>query len=213
MAATDHREKTGRVDNSKAKIIAYIVVAGFLALILVFGMRTAGQTALHDGDERKSIECKFCQGTGEVQDERCKYCLGAKKVKVVIPGPNHPLRIQGTVWDLSAFKNKEEAESFAATTDYTKVSLRPDPKTVRQAALTFNDGSQQTLLEGKVNGRYRGFVSPGSYTLEVVAEGYQPAKLSLVVPPREHPVWPEMAGVQPEDEDQITFEIYLEKSP
>ena len=208
----NRKDNATRVDNSKAKIIAYIVVAGFLALILVFGMRSAGQTALHEGDERKSIACKFCQGTGEVEGNRCKYCLGAKKVKAVIPGPNHPLRIQGTVWDLSAFESKEEAESFAAKSDYDKVSLRPEPQTVRQATLTFSDGSRETVLEGKINGRYRGFIPPGDYSLKVTAEGYQPEDLSVTIPEREHPVWPEMAGIQPDDEDQITYEIFLKKS-
>lgn len=71
-------DKLRTVDQSKAKIVAYLVVAAFMAIMLVFGLRSSSQVPLHEGDERKSITCKWCEGSGEIDGDRCKYCLGPR---------------------------------------------------------------------------------------------------------------------------------------
>lgn len=204
-----NNESAPKLDNSHAKIVAYIVVAGFFAIMLVFGMRSAGQAPLHEGDRRESVECKLCQGSGTTEGNRCNYCLGAKKVKVIIAGPNHPVRIRGTVWNLSAFDGKEQAEAKSKTADYSRVSLKANPQTVGRAILNFKKGEEVTEIQGKVNGRYRGFLEPGAYTLTIKSDGFKAFEKEVTIPKRQHPVWPEINGFQPEDEDQQTLEIFL----
>lgn len=205
------QEKLTTVDNSKAKIVAYIVVAAFLAIMLVFGLRSSAQAPLHEGDKRESLTCKWCEGKGTLDGERCRYCLGAKKLKAIIPGPNHPVRIRGTVWDLSAFPDRESAVQRSESEDYDKVMLKPVPETVNRAVLKFEGGGETTEVEGKVSGRFRGFLKPGEYTLKVEQQGFKPYQQSVSIPVREHPVWPNIPGVEIPDEDQVTLNIFLEK--
>lgn len=204
-------EKFPVVDRTKAKVIAYIVVAAFMAIMIVFGLRSAGQTPLHEGDQRRSITCKWCEGSGKLEGERCPYCLGAKKLKAVIPGPNHPVRVRGTVWDLSRFSSREEAEEKAAAEDYEQVYLKARDQTVSRAKVRFKNDSEEFLLEGKVSGRFWGFVKPGEYTLTVEHPEFQTYETEFTVPVREHPVWPEIPGVEIEDEDQLELELFLKK--
>ena len=202
-------DKLRSVDQSKAKIIAYIVVAGFMAIMLVFGLRSSSQVPLHEGDERRSIECKWCTGTGEIEGERCKYCLGAKKLKGTIPGPNHPLRIRGTVWNVGHFDSEEKAHEAAGAEDYEKVVLQTRPETVGQAKLVFKNSKGESVLEAKPSGRYWGYLVPGEYTLRVEHPGFATFEEPFSVPVREHPIWPEMPGVELEDEDQLELEVFL----
>ena len=204
-------EKFVAVDNSKAKIVAYIVVAAFLALILVFGLRSSAQAPLHEGDKRESITCQWCEGAGTTEGERCRYCLGAKKLKAIIPGPNHPVRVRGTIWNLSAFPNREAAELQAESVDYNKVLLKPLPETVNRATLRFEgaDG-ENTEIQGKVSGRFRGFLKPGDYKLKIEREGFSPYEQAVSIPVRQHPVWPDIPGVEIEDKDQVTMNVFLQ---
>lgn len=199
-------------DSGNAKIIAYIVVFGFIAIMLVFGIKYSGDTIVHKGDKKQSIVCKWCQGLGQVEEERCKHCLGAKKVKAIIPGPNHPLRIRGSVRDLSAFESKEEAASVAlADADYSKVVLKPMRGAVGGAKLQFLKGEDKTEIVSKPSGRYHGFLPPGEYRLVIEEPGFQNYSQDYVVPVREHPIWPKMPGIELEDEDQLEMEIVLER--
>ena len=203
-------DKFVTVDSSKQKVIAYIVVFFFLAIMLVFGLRSSAQVPLHEGDVRKSITCKWCEGEGTLAGERCKYCLGAKKLKAIIPGPNHPLRIRGTVWKLASFKSKEEAEKAASEVDYSKVELRAADNTVGGTKITFKTGDEVVEMQSKISGRYRGFIKPGDYTVTVEAPNFAPQTFDYKVPVRTKPVWPPIPGVEVEDEEQLDLELYLE---
>lgn len=204
-------ERFATVDSTKQKVIAYIVVFFFLAIMLVFGLRSSTQTPLHEGDERRSITCKWCQGEGTIEGERCKYCLGAKKLKAIIPGPNHPVRIKGTAWDLGRFQDRAAAEKAAASVDYTKVHLRADENTVGGVKLIFQDGDSEVEMQTKISGRFRGFIKPGHYQVRIEAPGYAHQEFEYEVPKRTLPVWPPIPGVEIEDEEELTLEIYLEK--
>jgi hypothetical protein len=205
-------DKLRSVDQSKAKIIAYIVVAGFMGIMLVFGLRSSSQAPLHEGDERRSITCKWCEGTGEVEGERCKHCLGAKKLKAIIPGPNHPLRIRGTVWNVGHFGSEEKAQEAAQKEDYEKVFLKTRPETAAQAKLVFKNSTAEVVIEAKASGRYWGYIVPGEYTLTVEHPNFKTFEQPFTVPVREHPIWPEIPGAEVEDEDQLELEIFLTHS-
>jgi hypothetical protein len=202
-------DKFRSVDQSKAKIIAYIVVAGFMGLMLVFGLRSSSQVPLHEGDERRSITCKWCEGTGKMGEERCKYCLGAKKLKAVIPGPNHPLRVRGTVWNVAHFGSEEKAREAAESEDYEKVYLKTRPEAVGQARIIFQNSDAEVVMEAKPSGRYWGYLVPGDYTVSVMHPEFEKMEQAFTVPVREHPIWPEIPGVEVEDEDQLDLELYL----
>jgi hypothetical protein len=206
-----NEDKIRTIDQSKAKIVAYIVVFAMMAIMVVFGIRSMGQTPLHEGDERRSIICKWCEGVGTLEGERCKFCLGAKKLKAVIPGPNHPVEIRGTLWDLSFYGSEEKAQKAAETTDYDKVSFKPVPGRVGMTNMQFTKGEITTEFKSKVGGRFRGFLVPGDYQLTIEAPGFAKYQRELNVPVRQNPIWPDIPGVELEDEDLLELEIFLKK--
>lgn len=205
-------EKIQSVDNSQAKIIAYIVVFGFIAIMLVFGLKNAGKAPLREGDREQSMTCKWCEGAGTLEGERCKYCLGAKKLKVIVPGPKHPVRIRGSIRDLSAFESEDEAREVAEKdADYSKVVLKPMRGAVGQAKIQFVKEGYKAELESKPSGRYFGYVEPGEYTMVVEVDGFAKYELPYTVPVRKEPVWPKIPGVEVEDPDQLEWEIFLSR--
>jgi hypothetical protein len=58
-----------------------------------------GQAPLFDGDTRKEMTCITCDGLGAVKTEPCKICWGRGVADYVIPGPNRPQQLVGTVHD------------------------------------------------------------------------------------------------------------------
>ncbi len=202
-----------RVDYNKAKIAAYVVVAFFLALIFVVGVRSATGPELREGDRVESLACPVCDGSGEAKEagKRCATCLGAKKLKAVVPGPNHPMLIKGTVRDLSAFKDQAEADEVASTDakDH-KVSLRVVRGAVGQASLVF-EGPERLEIQGKVTGRFSGYLKPGSYKLTVTAPGFAQLERQLQVDPRKDPIWPEAAGVEGIPVEHLQLDLTLSK--
>lgn len=200
-----------RVDYNKAKIAAYVVVAGFLAIVFVFGVRSASGPQLHDGDRVESLDCPVCQGTGvgKLVDTRCQACLGNKTLKVVLPGPNHPVDIRGSVRDLAAFKDLAEAEQVAANDALDrKPSLTPVRGAVPHAAIVF-EGGERVEMVSKATGKYWGMLPPGSYRVTVTAPGFAPYSQQLEVPPRQQPIWPEAGGIGPELLETQRFEIVM----
>ncbi len=210
MAETLHRSfAPGKLDYNKAKILAYIVVAGFMAILFVFGLRSSGQPETYDGDRTESLTCPVCQGTGLASgsdsDKRCAVCLGSKKLKAVIPGPLHPVNLRGTVRDLGAFKDEEDAQqSIAADAlDRTK-TLRVLKGAVANAELTFV-GSDGLALEttSKATGRFWGSVDPGDYKVKIKAVGFPETTREVTVPPRAEPIWPSVV-----DDDIVPAEVF-----
>lgn len=208
---------TGRVDYNKAKIAAYVVVAGFLALMFVFGVRSATGPELHDGDRTESLTCPVCQGSGEGKqaDTRCQACLGNKKLKAVIPGPNHPRDLRGTVRSLAVFKDQAEAEETAANDAVNrKPSLTPVKGAVPQASLIFTDPQGgKTEFTSKATGTFSGIIAPGRYSLEVKAAGFTTKTQDVTVAARQNPIWPEAGGLDPSSPDTLQLDVLLLPGP
>lgn len=202
---------SGRIDYNKAKIAAYVVVAFFLALMFVVGVRSATGPELRDGDRVESVACPVCRGTGDAQEagKRCATCLGAKKLKAVIPGPNHPVSIKGTVRTLSAFKDRSEAEQVAqADSQVKKLTLTPVRGAVGEASLVF-EGPERLELPGKATGRFSGYLKPGTYKLTVMVAGQPKLEQTLEVGVREQPIWPEAAGLEEIPVEQLQLDLFL----
>ncbi len=208
------KDRVPTFDQTKAKLIAYAFVAVLIGVMLVVGMRSSGGPQLWDGDVVESMDCQSCQGSGEVEGERCRGCLGAKKLKVVIPGPNHPAQLKGTVRDLSAFKSEEEGREVAAReAAETGLSLKPVQGGIGQAVLTLEGAEATIALETKATGKYSSLVKPGEYSVTVTAEGFQDQTLTLIVEPREHPIWPRMPGQERAEQDVTTLDVFLDRAP
>ena len=121
------------------------------------------------------------------------------------------MRVRGTVWDLTHFGSTEKAEKAAESEDYEKVFLKARPETVGQAKIFFKNSDAEVVLEAKPSGRFWGYVVPGDYTVSVSHPDYQKLEQPLTVPVRKHPIWPEIPGVETEDEDQFDPELFLTK--
>ena len=204
---------SGRTDYNKAKIAAYVVVAFFLALMFVMGVRSATGPELREGDRVESMPCPVCQGSGEGKEagKRCSTCLGAKKLKAIVPGPNHPVLIKGTVRELAVFQDRDEAERVAESeAKEHRPSLKPVRGAVGQAVLSF-DGPERVEIPVKATGRYSGHVAPGVYQLSLRAPGYGELRRELKVAPRQQPIWPEAAGLEEIPVESLQLDLFLLK--
>ena len=153
-----------------------------------------------------------CDGGGEVGSKRCGSCLGAKKLKVVIPGPNHPVKIRGTVRDLSVFESLDEAQNEAAKDAASKkLSLKAVKGAIREATISISGPDASMVLESKSTGRFKSLLKPQEYRVTIEAEGYTSKTITIVVPPRIHPVWPKLPGGKALGEDETyQMDIFLE---
>ena len=205
------KSTSGRIDYNKAKIAAYVVVAFFLALMFVVGVRSATGPELREGDRVESVACPICQGSGEGSEaeKRCATCLGAKKLKAILPGPNHPAAIKGTVRSSGAFKDQAEAEQVAkADAEVRKPSLTPVRGAVGEATLLF-EGPERLELVSKATGKFSGYLKPGSYKLTVTVAGEKKLERTLEVAPRKEPIWPEAAGIEEIPVEQLQLDLFL----
>jgi hypothetical protein len=205
----------GRVDYNKAKIAAYVVVAGFMAIMFVFGLRSATGPELHDGDKTESLTCPVCNGSGDGREAgtRCQACLGAKKLKAVVPGPNHPVDLRGSVRDLAAFKDQAQADEITAyDAQNRKPSLTPVKGAVPRATIVFSGPAGTTEFSSKATGTFSGIIAPGQYKLTVTATGFATKNQDITIAPRQLPIWPEAGGLDPTLRESLQLDLFLERS-
>lgn len=201
-------------DQTRAKMVSYIIVAILFGLMLVVGLKSSGGPQTFDGDKIEVRDCWACEGSGEKDGERCKDCLGNKTLKVVVPGPNHPAQVKGSVRDKTAFKNEQEAAEIAAKDAAdTKLSLKPVQGGVGQATILVKGQNGEVELETKASGKFSTLLKPGTYTLVVSAQGFQEKTLTLEVAARQEPVWPKMPGRSVPEVDVTQCEILLDPAP
>jgi hypothetical protein len=200
------------VDYNKAKIAAYVVVAGFMAIMVVFGIRSASGPQLSQGDRQASLTCPVCQGSGQGKQPgtRCQACLGAKKLKAVVPGPHHPVDVRGTVRNLAAFKDRTEADAAAARdAAEQKVSLTPVQGALSNASIVFEGSAGRTDFTSKATGKFWGTILPGEYRLTVTAPGFTKQQQDITVKPRRKPIWPDVAGIPPDTSETLQLDFFL----
>lgn len=175
--------------------MAYGIVAVFIGVMAVLGVRSVSGPQLFKGDRQETMICRLCQGNGK----DCKLCLSTGKVKVIVPGPNHPVDIRGTVRDAAAFPSLEQAQSTAER-EAGEVGLKPVTGAVHNARLAFAKDGKTINIQGKATGRFRCNLPPGTYQLSIEADGYQPLKQAFEVPIRRQPVWPARPGLDLDEE-------------
>lgn len=107
-----------------------------------------GRAPLFEGDVRKEITCVSCDGLGRTaSEESCPTCRGRGVADFIIPGPNRPIQLVGTVKN-AAGKPVEAAE--IAT---------------RQA----EGDATQLILKTNGDGQFGIKLPPGSYVISVSA--------------------------------------------
>lgn len=186
-------------DPAQKKLVAYAVVAIFIGVMAVLGVRSVSGPQLFPGDRQESIACKLCQSAGKQGNKRCRLCLDTGKVKVIIPGPEHPVDVRGSVRQAQAFRDQAEADEVAAK-ESAEVTLKPVRGAVANAKLSFIKSGKTITIEGKATGRFRCNLPPGSYQVKVSAAGYQDLQQSFEIPVRKQPVWPTRPGLDFDEE-------------
>ncbi len=210
MSPSQHKDRLPVIDQAKAKLVAYGVVAVMIGVMAVLGVRSVSGPQLYEGDRLESRTCRVCDGAGTQQGEKCRGCLGAKRVKVIVPGPEHPVEIRGTVRDLAVFPDLESAQAKAAQdASSQEVSLKPVEGAVRNARLEFKSDWGQINVESKATGKFRCRLKPGDYRVTITAEGFPEETRELTVPARQLPVWPKNPGLSHKDEEQIQVDLFL----
>lgn len=183
-----------------------------LLSLLVAGCGMGPQA--YPGDKTEERACRWCDGTGKdvPQEEgipvptggKCPGCRGAKRLRVVIPGPNHPAVVKGTVRDAAALGNvayDPEAQAVLAFEE----SRGPGPVrgAVQNAKILF-EGPARVEYSVPASGRIKTMLKPGSYKATVTAPGYQETTLELTVRPRQEPLWAERARLITEEQEADT---------
>ena len=186
-------------DSAQKKLIAYAIVAIFIGVMAVLGVRSVSGPQLAAGDRQESRTCQLCKGTGKEGDKRCRLCLSAGKVQVIIPGPLHPVEIRGSVRQASAFRDMAEAQAVAEK-ESGEVSLKPVQGAIAKARLSFTKDGKTINIEGKAVGRFRCNLPPGNYHLSITADGYQELRQSFDIPARTQPIWPTRPGLDLDSE-------------
>lgn len=195
-------------DPAHKKLMAYGIVAVFVGIMAVLGVRSVAGPQLYSGDRQQNMACRLCQGGNS---KGCRLCLGRGQVKVIVPGPYHPVEVRGTVRDAGAFAGPEQAQQVADK-ESREVSLKPVQGAVPGARLVFQSDSKKLTIEGKATGRFRCNLQPGRYRLLVQATGYQDLSLDFQVPARKLPVWPKKPGLDDLDEERLR-PVFLLKRP
>src|SRR2546428_7278559 len=67
----------------------------FLFLFAFYKCSMSSGPTVYAGDRLEMRPCYACQGGG------CQFCDGKGKREYLLPGPNHPTRIMGEVFDLA----------------------------------------------------------------------------------------------------------------
>lgn len=119
-----------------------------------------GRAPMFDGDERKEMTCIVCDGVGRTaSEESCNTCRGRGVADFILPGPNRPLQLVGTV-------------------------LGPDNKPIEgaEAAARQAEGDQTELIMATNHeGQFGIKLPPGEYVIRVTAEGIGSVQESLLV--------------------------------
>lgn len=205
------KERFPTIDTAKAKLAAYAVVAGFMAIMLVFGIRSLSGPNLSEGDRVESLPCPLCQGSGQLSGKRCPACLGTKKLKAVVPGPKHPVDLRGTVRALSAFSTKAEAELVSKKdASERRVSLSPVQGAIANARLVLQSPQENKEFTTKATGKFWGVIAPGTYKLSLNVHGFKKLEQEVVVAPLKQPIWPKVAGLDSIASEHLQLDLILE---
>lgn len=178
--------------------------------LLVLGLLVVGcgmGPTTYPGDKTEERTCRWCGGTGLAgpMDEgphntggKCPGCRGAKKLTVVIPGPNHPAMVRGTVRD--ATKMGEDSPLLSFEESHTPGPVRG---AVGGAKVVF-EGVDRVEYTVPSSGKVKTLLKPGHYKVTISAPGFQEAQEEVEVAQRREPIWDEKAHLKTEEQEADT---------
>ncbi len=188
-------------------MIRWMLLLGLLLVGCGMGPTT------YPGDRVEERACRWCGGTGEagqmqeggpVSDGPCPGCRGAKKLKVVVPGPNHPAVVKGTVRDLAALGDiAGNPDAIALMTMQEGQNPGPVTGAVPNATVVF-EGSDKVTYAVPATGRIKTMLKPGHYKVTITAPGFAEGHQEIDVAQRREPIWSERARLVTEEQEADT---------
>ncbi len=121
------------------------------------------QPPLFEGDRIAELDCRQCDATGKTQGEDCGLCRGRGKAQYILPGPNRPQQVIGTV-----------------------VNAGGHP--VESARVSVMAGPDQLEFQTNHEGQFGVKLPPGDYTIAVRKEEVGQSEQSFVVPVTTQPL-------------------------
>ena len=203
------------------------VALAFVGLGLFLTARFFMKPATYPGDVIEERECRWCGGTGVNGPDlaesgapgtqpgaTCIGCRGRKRLQVIVPGPNHPALVKGTVRDAAVAGRLDPEAAAMAQFMENRDPREPVQGAVGDATLVAESGGKRLELPVAKTGRFRCLLAPGSYQVTIRAPGYRTSTTTLQVPQRREPIWDERARLVTEEQeaDTVWADFALEKA-
>lgn len=103
---------------TRQRLLLGLAVLLMLGPTFLYAAGKIGGAVVFKGDTVKEMECKACGGLGKVlptdKEASCPTCHGKGFAKYVIPGPNRPIQLLGSVVDA---EGKPLADASIAITE------------------------------------------------------------------------------------------------
>lgn len=195
------------------KIFALIV--GFLFVGGTFGLlRSAMRPQTFPGDRTEMRTCRWCAGSGVESPDAyegqpppgvrpggpCVGCGGAKQLSVIVPGPNHPAWVKGTVREESKARDLPVETLLMENHE----PLKPVVGAIGQAKIRFEKGGETFEIQSAPNGRFKILLPPGHYKVHLSASGFSDRDGELEVAARREPIWNEKAHLKTQEQEADT---------
>lgn len=114
----------------------------------LLGAGMLGRAPMFEGDVRKEMTCVGCDGLGRVdKEDTCSTCRGRGVAEFILPGPNRPIQLVGTV----------------------KSSAGAAVKGAQVAAHEKGLDESEVVLETNGDGQFGLKVPPGEYVLKITS--------------------------------------------
>lgn len=149
---------------TKQRLLLGIAVLLMFTPTILYSAGLLGRAPLYEGDVRKEMTCLTCGGFGIVDEEKCDTCRGRGVAEYIVPGPNRPLQLVGTVYG-------------------------PSGETIKGAEIAVREGgdaagqeeSLELLYVTNDDGQFGVKLPPGEYVIKAQAEGNGVAEEQVVV--------------------------------
>lgn len=134
-------------------------------------------------------------------------CRGAKNLTVILPGPEHPAWVKGTVRDASKAQNLPVETALMEN----QRPMQPVVGALAGAKLRFEGNGAPVEIQSNNTGRFKVLLKPGNYKVKVQATGFPEATQDVSVAPRREPIWQERAKLITEEQvaDETRVDILV----
>jgi hypothetical protein len=150
---------------TKQRLLLGIAVLLMFTPTFLYSAGLLGQPPLYDGDVRKEMTCLTCDGLGtSAEKESCGTCRGRGVADFIIPGPNRPQQLVGTVFNASG-------ETIEGADIAVHVS----------GAVPGEGGVKELLFKTNPDGQFGVKLPVGEYVIKASVEGGTTTQESIVI--------------------------------